>query len=323
MPNEENNDDYDHSTRALTGKKRRKKKKRRGFDLEECSEVTPIISNRRSRKNKGESSSSSNRRQSEDGIDYGQLVVDSRTSNRRDSGSLAYELPRSLSGGTVGENHNSNNEEEDSPYVSTSSTNNDSTNTPNAGDEEEGGETSVRSLSTRELSTRNLPNHNALVLNHIWLPFFVCLFSTTRFILSTTASLSCRFIKIDIGFVPRNVNFMSNDVFASPWAFHDGTRCLGYPQDFTSEYIDGNYSWKIARFAAVVNMILGSIIFFVASFVVIYRVMRLYPVATRVTSRLDSLDKRWEACVFIFIICKFFSYFRNSGCSYSSGNSPS
>lgn len=266
---------------------RRKKKKR--ADDEDWSHVTPVISNKQKRRPRDNPKDDNFRKK--DNIDYGQLVVDSRTS---DAGNFRHHETNSED--TSRRGHQSNGDDDDATAVAGN------TNTGGGG----GAATSTAAVplpTINELSDSPTPKSlTSVIWDNVWLPLFVALFATTRFILSTAASLSCKFIKISIGFTPMNVNFMTSDVFVSPWAFHDGDQCLGYPADFTSEYIKGNSSWTTARVAAVINIVFGCVVFLVASFVGIYRVMRMYPASSRGTTCIRGFNDTWEVIIFFLVI---------------------
>jgi len=279
----------------------RKKKKKKGDD-EDWSHVTPVISNTQKQKaGHGEEPKDDFKKRDNTGIDYGQLVVDSRTSDVDNS----HHRTNSEATTRRGDQANSNNDDDDATEVAG--------NTNTSGGTGDGATATAGTSATavplptiNELSDSPTPKSlTAVIWDKVWLPLFVALFATTRFILSTAASLSCKFIKISIGFTPMNVNFMKADVFVSPWAFHDGDQCLGYPDDFTSEYIKGESSWTTARVAAVINIVFGCVVFLVASFVGIYRVMRMYPASARGTTCIKGFNDTWEVIIFFLVIIMF------------------
>jgi hypothetical protein len=138
----------------------------------------------------------------------------------------------------------------------------------------------------------------------IWLPFLVTLFCTIRFLLSTTASLTCRFIEVDIGFIPANIKFASSKIQLGPFAYERG-KCLSYPEDFSKLFIHGQSSWRASRVAAVVNIVLGFFVFITAAFVLLYKVLRFWPSSARFTTCIKGFDKIWETVVFMLVILTF------------------
>eukprot|EP00979_Chaetoceros_neogracilis_P003418 scaffold592_cov272-Chaetoceros_neogracile.AAC.29 len=138
----------------------------------------------------------------------------------------------------------------------------------------------------------------------IWLPFLVVILTTARFLLSTTSSLGCNFIEIDIGFVPQNIKFTTSKVRIGPWAYDRG-KCLSYPHNFSEVFIHHEKSWNAARIASIVNITLGFVVFITASIVITYKVLRLWPTSARGTYCIKGFDKWWEILTFILVILMF------------------
>ncbi|GFH61046.1 predicted protein [Chaetoceros tenuissimus] len=136
------------------------------------------------------------------------------------------------------------------------------------------------------------------------LPYTITLLATLRFLLSTTSSLGCNFVLINIGFEPRNIKFASKSVKIGPWAYMKG-KCLSYPKNFTKEFIHTSNWWRASRVSAVANIGLGFAVFLLAAFVIIYKVLRLWPTSARATTCIKSFDKLWETILFVLVIFMF------------------
>ena len=237
-----------------SSRRRKQRKHRQRKDDEEWSNVTPVISNR---DRMAESSSPTKK----DEIDYGQIVIDARNPSR-----------------AVGEYNRvvSPNANPEGPKPSTESRQNSN-----------GSQAQTRTQpqpqlgmdDTIEMERRYRSVENKM-FETVGLPFLIALFSTVRFLLSTTSSLSCSFVQVDIGFVPKNVKFASEKINIGPWAYERG-KCLSYPEDFTHVFIKGSNSWTAPRIAAIVNIALGFIVFTIAAFVIIYKVLRFWPSSAR------------------------------------------
>lgn len=136
------------------------------------------------------------------------------------------------------------------------------------------------------------------------LPYTITLLATLRFLLSTTSSLGCNFVLINIGFEPRNIKFASKSVKIGPWAYMKG-KCLSYPKNFTKEFIHTSNWWRASRVSAIANIGLGFVVFLLAAFVILYKILRLWPTSARATTCIKSFDKLWETIVFVLVIFMF------------------
>jgi len=309
--NESSDDEFSSVTPIISNSGGRKANPARGTedDVSAVSTATPIISNKSPDQSTHSQQSKSNE------IDYGQLVVDSRTRDRKmpSGGNPAMDRIQS---GTQGSTRSSQSRSNNS-RVKTNRTSQASTDI-------ESGENTIDQKSINSSLNAQPSNHCEPLINEadqvnaddqreiarssafetMWLPFFVATMSTARFVLSTTSALGCNFVEIDIGFVPKNIQFNASKVKIGPWAYERG-KCLSYPENFVKMFIEGEKSWKASRVASIVNISLGFVVFIMASFVITYKVLRLWPTSARVTYCIKGFDKRWEMFTFVSVLLMF------------------
>lgn len=82
------------------------------------------------------------------------------------------------------------------------------------------------------------------------------------FTASIYSSLSCKFIKCQIGFTPTNINIEEMYMNIGLWSFESvlstgESSCLRYPADFSADFIQGRIIWSVSRVIGMMNMILG------------------------------------------------------------------
>ena len=315
------NNSSHHSSNSKNSKnsnssKRKKKHRRQKSDDgsgEDASHVTPVISNKTPVPYHEQETKP---RAAKDEIDYGQIVVDARTT--KPSRALGeYKRVSQAIGPSSGRSSRVTFDPDviDKSSHSTHSSNANTNANTNANDTGTGTDSEPLSRidelpqvegeqQVQQQPTNRRKGFENIMFETVWLPFLVSLFSTIRFLLSTTSSLSCQFIKIDVGFIPSNVKFVSSTIDIGPWAYSRG-KCLAYPEDFTKVFIHKHASWGAARVAAVVNMILGFIVFLTAAFVIVYKVLRIWPTSARATTCIKGFDGIWEIWVFVCVILMF------------------
>ena len=261
------------ATPIISNNSRRKKKKisrRVNNDSEEWSTVTPVISNTTLK-------AKSHHKKETPGIDYGQIVIDSRNSstNKREMNEEQEKIRHDLK-------NDGKFRDEDDVQVSNLSE------TPQTANE----------------MHRYIDDPSKKLVDKVCLSFLVALLSTIRFFLSTTSSLTCRFMEVDIGFSPENVKFNSTKIQVGPFAYGSG-QCLSYPNDFTKVFIDGRSSWRASRIASIVNIVLGFLVFMTTAFVMLYRVLKLRQSTSIFSKCIKGCDASWTLIVFVFVILSF------------------
>ena len=318
--NESNDDDLSSVTPIISNSGGRKARLARATedDVSAISTATPIISN----KSSPDQSTHSQQSKSNE-IDYGQLVVDSRTRDRKLSpgGNTAMNGIQSGSRGSTRSSQSRSN----NSRVKTHRTSQASRRALDvAGRDTESADKNIDEKSINSALNAQPSNHCELSINEadqenaddqrettrsgvfetMWLPYFVATMSTARFLLSTASALGCNFVEIDIGFVPKNIQFNASKVKIGPWTYERG-KCLSYPENFVKMFIEGEMSWKVCRVASIVNIFLGFVVFVMASFVITYKVLRLWPTSARVTYCIKGFDKRWEMFTFVSVLLMF------------------
>ena len=293
-------------TSNSSGRKRRPRPNNRNREIDDdfsaVSTATPIVSN------KSTPDDANNSQLKSDQTDYGQLVIDARSQDPKRRNALLKDGKPSSTNTSKRLSRRSKNAL-NSPDRDGNSGGHGSTN-----DKKSINSLNVQSSSQCESlidvagqesqnDTRQ-KNTRGRALETSWLPFFVVTLSTVRFLLSTTSSLGCNFIEIDIGFVPKNIKIATSTVKIGPWAYERG-KCLSYPHNFSKIFIQNERAWEAARMASIVNITLGFIVFITASCVITYKVLRLWPTSARATSCIKGVDKRWEVCIFVLVLLMF------------------
>lgn len=101
------------------------------------------------------------------------------------------------------------------------------------------------------------------MFKRVVLPALVITLYLIAFLLSSYSSLSCKFMKCDIDFIPINIKIGQTDPKFGPWAFlalsgdGDNKICSRYPSDFKKKYIESDYRWKATRATSVLTIIIG------------------------------------------------------------------
>lgn len=152
------------------------------------------------------------------------------------------------------------------------------------------------------------------MFEEIVLPVLVTTLYFTALLLSSYASLSCKFMTCNLDFIPINIKIGQTDLNVGPWAFSalsgdgDNIRCLRYPNDFSEIYIETDSWWKATRATSVLTIVIGWIGFVVIS-VAVSRTSAI--VSTRF---FQILDTYWKVCIIglaillIILECVMFSF---------------
>ena len=103
-----------------------------------------------------------------------------------------------------------------------------------------------------------------------WHPRILAFFITAALGLSIVSSLDCKFLMIDLGFIPQD--YHSNNLGFGLWAHTaPGGRCLSYSESrqsgvfsgedttYTSLFMNGDINWSISRILAIVGVVFGTI----------------------------------------------------------------
>ena len=88
---------------------------------------------------------------------------------------------------------------------------------------------------------------------------------TISFLLSMFSSLSCNFIKIEVGFPPLNAHVQTESLSLCPLVGEYLGGCYLYPDDFKNAYISNDENWYYARLASIISMVSGFLCFVSAS----------------------------------------------------------
>lgn len=141
-------------------------------------------------------------------------------------------------------------------------------------------------------------------------PTIRAILMTAALLFSTSSTLGCRYLTVEIGFIPSNVNVTSPTVELGAWSYppdavgSQGGRCLKYPESFVEEFIDGDGSWKLSRTAGVASIVLGWAAFLISWLLVISRLKPTLPYKTALAFGNVFLFL-FEAVKFIFLRTNF------------------
>lgn len=255
-------------------------------------------------------------------VDYGQMVIDARTGTLPPSEEVSQEddkpkkkknpIGRKLSIRSAGKIQKRKSSKTRSSFhnrpnvreASLSNVYNSYKNKKIQHDEEDNSFAVIEPNIQEEEEDENKEEKVNLCTPALLLPYAITLLATLRFLLSTTSSLGCNFVLINIGFEPRNIKFASKSVKIGPWAYMKG-KCLSYPKNFTKEFIHTSNWWRASRVSAIANIGLGFVVFLLAAFVIFYKILRLWPTSARATTCIKSFDKLWETIVFVLVIFMF------------------
>jgi len=124
-----------------------------------------------------------------------------------------------------------------------------------------------------------------------WHPRILALLITVALGLSIVSSLDCRYIIVDLGFIPQR--YFDDTLAFGLWAYSaPGGRCLSYSESrqiglfsegdmtYTSLLMNGDINWTIARILALVGVAFGSIALvsrykFIAMIIITHSLMNL------------------------------------------------
>ena len=118
--------------------------------------------------------------------------------------------------------------------------------------------------------TNKITSNNMECCRFNWHPRILAFFITAALGLSIVSSLDCKFLMIDLGFVPQD--YHSNNLGFGLWAHTaPGGRCLSYSESrqsgvfseedttYTSLFMNGDTNWSISRVLAIVGVVFGTI----------------------------------------------------------------
>eukprot|EP00578_Thalassiosira_sp_NH16_P003206 CAMPEP_0181133634 /NCGR_PEP_ID=MMETSP1071-20121207/31631_1 /TAXON_ID=35127 /ORGANISM="Thalassiosira sp., Strain NH16" /LENGTH=323 /DNA_ID=CAMNT_0023220043 /DNA_START=98 /DNA_END=1069 /DNA_ORIENTATION=- len=103
-----------------------------------------------------------------------------------------------------------------------------------------------------------------------WHPRVLSFFITAALALSIISSLDCKFLVVELGFIPKN--YYGDDMGFGMWTYAaPGGRCLTYTESresggfsdgdsmYTNLFMNNDINWSISRILAVVGLAFGSI----------------------------------------------------------------
>jgi hypothetical protein len=142
---------------------------------------------------------------------------------------------------------------------------------------------------------------------HSLLPFIICILFFVQLLLSSYASLSCRFITCNIGFEPLNVNFQQSTLDFGLWSFYAKTKggemkCLSYPNDFITMFITDDSAWLASRSIGIINIFIGFFVFMVICTLIGQKSLEFVRNSSKSKFFL-VIEKRWkDICLFCTVV---------------------
>lgn len=133
----------------------------------------------------------------------------------------------------------------------------------------------------------------------VMIPSLLCGLFLVQLLLSSFATLSCRYVTCNVGFKPLNVNFQQSAIEFGFWSFYsqsgEGTmRCMRYPADFAEMFIVQDSMWIAARIIGVVNILIGSLVLVILSITVGQKVLQRYYEQSIDFKFILFFEKRWK-----------------------------
>ncbi len=135
-----------------------------------------------------------------------------------------------------------------------------------------------------------------------WVMIFLFLFS---FFMSTYSSLGCKFLTMNIGFNPTNIQWKRKVEFG-PLSYSSSSltssdpseksKCLSYPPDFKDKYISTDATWKVLRSLVVLSLVLHCFVFLIILFMGVKS--DFVPMSTRF---LRVIHIYWKKCIMVLV----------------------
>ena len=135
-----------------------------------------------------------------------------------------------------------------------------------------------------------------------WVIIFLFFIS---FFMSTYSSLGCKFLTLNIGFNPTNIqwkrkvdfgplSYSSSSLTSSDAS--ESSKCLSYPPDFYDKYISTDSTWKVLRSFVILSLILHCFVFLIILFMGVKS--DFVPMSTRL---LRVIHIYWKKCLMVLV----------------------